>query len=425
MKKTIIALTLGILLPTLCSAEIPLQRAIEKGIQLDAAVRNQRLEEQNRALEYTTAQKNRLFSVKTGASYRYQSDQMEIQVPGLLPPTAIGTKHQFDIKLSATQPIFTGNSLANAVKSQEILRAISAKQTELARIEAASRIKGSYFNYRMLNQRRASLEALLGRLNLHHQRLEHFFAEDLVKKSDLLETEVRIQEQKLMLETLDNAINREALNFKTLCDVDISAIQPDYTETISGFDKAFEHFLSHHPLMAAFQQRLQLMGVRKAMVKGEYLPQVAGFAELHYGKPGIDFFNDQWSLYFQGGVSVAWNLFNWNKQTRDAAIVDHEAEKIQNEKENFIKQSRQALRQLYDTLSSVEKRLAITGRLIEVSREDLELKEQLAAEHQLPNIDYLAALATLESYRAKQSEADVQLQLLKTQINTLIANVEE
>ena len=105
--------------------------------------------------------------------------------------------------------------------------------------------------------------------------------------------------------------------------------------------------------------------------------------------------------------------------------MDHEAEKIQNEKENFIKQSRQALRQLYDTLSSVEKRLAITGRLIEVSREDLELKEQLAAEHQLPNIDYLAALATLESYRAKQSEADVQLQLLKTQINTLIANVEE
>jgi outer membrane protein TolC len=425
MKKTIIALTLGIMLPLLCSAEIPLKQAVDKGIQLDAAVRNRLLDEQNSDLAIISAQKHRLFTLTTGASYRFQSEQMEIQVPGLLPPTAIGTKHQFDIKLAAVQPIFTGNRLANAVKSEEVQRAIAAKQTELARLEVASRVKASYFNHHMLIRRKASLLALVKRLELHYQRLQLLFDEDLVKKSDLLETEARIQEQKLTLATLDNAISREALNFKTLCHLDISTIEPDYSEQVGDFDEAFQRFLAGHPLLEAFKQRQDLMGIRKNIVKGEYLPQVTGFAELHYGKPGIDFFNDQWSLYFQGGISVAWNLFNWNRQKRDSAIVDHEAEKIANQQEDFIKHSRQTLRQLYDTLSSVEKQLEITGRLVEVSREDLELKERLAAEQQLPNIDYLAALATLESYTAKKSEAEIQAQLLKTQINTLIAKVEE
>ena len=57
----------------------------------------------------------------------------------------------------------------------------------------------------------------------------------------------------------------------------------------------------------------------------------------------------------------------------------------------------ETLRQTFRALESVNKRMELTQELVQISRQDLLLKERLYREAQLSHLDYLAALTAEES----------------------------
>ena len=52
------------------------------------------------------------------------------------------------------------------------------------------------------------LQVLIKQLQLHHGKLQHYFREELIRKSDLLETETKIREQEMNLRDLQNLFDR-------------------------------------------------------------------------------------------------------------------------------------------------------------------------------------------------------------------------
>jgi outer membrane protein TolC len=150
------------------------------------------------------------------------------------------------------------------------------------------------------------------------------------------------------------------------------------------------------------------------------LPQVAGFAQLHYGRPGIDFFKNQWSLYFQGGLSASMKLFDWHKKKQDHQVADASIRQLENRKQELLIEVKKNLKQLYTGLRSIESQLTLAKQLASTAGEDAQLKEELYKENQSANIDYLSALINKERYEAMQQEFIFQGQLLKMTINMLV-----
>jgi outer membrane protein TolC len=410
--------TIGFLWAAVLTAKIPLQTAIEKGLQRAANYNNNILEEKSRKLEKRTAQMKKYFSIESGGSYLFKSEQMEIPFPG--ESLTVGAKHNYDMNLSLKQPIYTGNIRSHSIDMSEIQMAIAKNQTSMEKIEIVSKIKSSYFNYHLLLNKKKSMDTLIQQLNLHLKQIEDFYKEELVKKTDVLETRRKIREHEINVEELNHLINSEKIHFEKLCGVDIDTVATGFTETVEHYHRAFNEFKKSHPILKTLSERIMLLDKQGKVVKGEYLPQISGFAELHYGKPGIDFFKNQWGFYFQGGIRFDLKLFDWNKKKRQLTTLDYAVEKVVNQRDDFILEGEKHLKQLFDAQRSIKKKMGILDNLIQLAEEDTKLKAELYREQQVSNIDYLDALTTKERYVSKKNELKMQLELINVGINRLI-----
>jgi outer membrane protein TolC len=414
--------------------KIPLAKAIEEGLNKDYEYLNTILDEQRAALQHQISTRDKLFRIDFDANYLYKSKTLmisfpEVQIPGIytIPGREIesGLHHNFDLNIGLTQPYFTGGILSNSIKLNEVRQVIEANQKILKVNEIVGMIKSSYFQFQLLIQNKQSLQILEKNLDLHRRRIENLRSEGLVRKSDLLETLSKIEEIQANISDVEQAIESERIHFHNLCGHYPDEIDASYKEESIDRNTALSYFEENHPVLKTLQNQADVLDLQKKINSGKYLPQVSGFAELHYGKPGIDFFKKEWSLYFQGGIVLSLQVFDWNRLRDEKILIDYQERKLLNQKNKFIQDVAASLDTLYVSLRKLEEKKVHISHLLDYSIEDAGLKEALYAEREIPNIDYLEALLTREKNDLLLQEIQIQMEGIKVNINTLIGKSKE
>lgn len=408
---------------------ISLQNAIDLGIRQDNQYKNQILELEINRLNQEKAQMKKLFSIDFSGSYLFKSERMVAELPFSIPiagggsqPVKInaGTLHNFDLKTSLTQPIYTGNILSNSLKLEIQKEVLEKYKKTLIEIELRGRIKASYFTLKLLENKKKSIQLLLDNLKLHLDKITELYNEELIRKSDLLETEIKINETKINIADIERSIAEEKVAFKRLTTVEFDNVETNYDEIVGTPLESMMIYKTNHPVLKTLDQNLQILTLKRKITTGSYLPQVGGFAELHYGKPGLNFFKDKWSIYFQGGISVNLKIFDWNQLKKEKSIIDASASQLENKKEDLLLEMQKSIDQLYIKKGTIEKQFLDLDRMIELALEDVSLKSELYKEHQVSNVDYLSSLIAYERYISLKNERSVEYQLVKLNINTLI-----
>jgi outer membrane protein TolC len=416
-------------------AKVTLAQAVASAWAIDPALDSQKLEEEAAAIAGETALRQKYFSVQFGGGYRYSSDKVQVRASDFpfslgasVPPGTIllsAPSDTVDLKLALLQPLYSGGLLSNAVKMEAARGAAEKDLTRLKRIELAGRVKASFFTHLLYSRKRDALNFLLARLDLHLQKVSNLYAEQLVKRSDLLETRARADEARLSLQDIEQLIASEAVQFKSLCGVDPQDIDFQPGAETADFAASWDLLLAGHPLLRSLDERARLVRLQRRSVAAAYLPQASAFAEMHYGRPGQNFFMDRWTFYVQGGLSVSLPVFNWNKRGRDLELVDIAGRKLENQRAAFLRESEKNLRQLYLNQESIGRKLALLDGLSANAAEDVRLKEQLYEENQIDHTDLLAAMSSQERYLAERGEALAQMEMLKAAIDTLVGRTEE
>jgi len=414
--------------------KVPLESAIAAGLKKDYNYLNTVLDQERAELQRRLSEKNKLFRLSFDGSYIYRSETMVIDFPstqvpggGLIPGREIeaGVNHIFDLKLSLTQPLFTGGILSNSIKVEEVQAAVQANQKTLKENEISGLIKSSYFQYLLLIRRQRSLSTLERTLHLHRQRIANLLDEGLARKTDLLETLSKIEEIQLNITDIEQAVEAERIQFHRLCGYYPEEIDDSYLEKPATHEEALSYFEETHPVLRSLQNRIEMLSLQKNIAAGKYLPQVSGFAEVHYGRPGVDYFAKEWTLYFQGGIMVTVPIFDWNRLSSEKTLIDIQKQKLENQKHQFVKDLAASLEQLFSSIRKLEEKHERLTRLIAYSEEDAALKKGLYEERQIPNVDYLAALLTREKNLLAKDEIRIQIEMIKVNINTLIGRSKE
>jgi outer membrane protein TolC len=414
--------------------KIPLEQAVAEGLKKDYNYLNTVLDQERAELQRQLSEKNKLFRFAFEGNYLYRSETMVIdfpstQIPGgaVIPGREVvaGVHHNFDLKFSLTQPLFTGGILTNSIRMEEVQEAVQANQRALKENEIAGLIKSSYFQYLLLIRKRESLSALSKTLDLHRKRISNLLDEGLARKTDLLETLSQIEELRLSINDLEQAIESERILFRRLCGYDPEEIDETYKEKPITQNEALSQFEQIHPVLKSLRNRMDMLSLQRKIAGGKYLPQVSGFAEAHYGKPGIDYFAKKWSLYLQGGVTIKIPVFDWNRLGSEKTLIDIQKQKLENQRNQFVRDVTTSLQQLFSLLHKLEERRSHIDQLIALSEEDAVLKEELYEERQIPNVDYLAALLTKEKNVLARDEIRIQMEEIKVSINTLIGRNKE
>ncbi len=416
-------------------ASVTLSQAVANAWTISRGLDSQELEEKAAGIAELTALRQKYFSVYFSGSYRYSSDNVEVKAsafPFPLGPNIPAGKvllsapnDNFDLKMSLVQPLYSGGLLSNAVKMETIRAASERDLTRLKKIELAGKVKSSFFDYLLFCKKRDSLNFFLSSLELHLKKVENLYAEEQVKRSDLLETRAKADEVRLSLQDLEQLIAAEAVHFNSLCGYDPQDIDYQPAALDGSFAADRDRFLAGHPLLRSLDEKLRLVQVQKRSVAAAYLPQVSAFAEVHYGRPGQNFFVDQWTLYAQGGLSVSMPVFNWNKGGRDRELAEIAASKLENQRADFIRDSEASLRQLYIYKESLEKKRVLLDGLVANAAEDVRLKDKLYEENQIDHTELLAAMANQEKYVSNREELLAQMEMLRANLDTLVGKYEE
>jgi len=281
-----------------------------------------------------------------------------------------------------------GGILSRRVEMEKVREAVEANQTELEKDSFIDLIKSSFYDYQILISQKKAVLSLRQALELHNQKLSDLYAEGLVKKTDLLETKSSLEETDMNINDLDQAINKVRIDFHRMCGHYPEEIDPEYKEAEQSEEQALDYFKNNHPVLRTMQDQKKVLELQKKIISGKYLPSINGFAELHYG-------------------------------------IDVSIQKLENQRDDFIKDITRTLRQLYSAKESLDQKKANIENMIAYSKEDAELKKELYEEKQIPNVDYLAALQSEKKYEAMKDELSLQVEKINVKINTLISRTKE
>lgn len=443
MKKTILFMAANLTflhflvspVPGQQTAEkIPLTKAIQEGLKKDYEYLNALIDQKKADLKHQLSEKNKWFLLDFDAQYLYRSETMIIDFPSVQMPGVVsgptekieaGLNHNFDVNIGLSQPLFTGGVLNNSVRLEEVQKAVQANQKILKTNEIVSMIKSSFFRYLSLSHRKRSLQILAETLDLHRQRIEDLRAEGMARKTDLLETLSGIEEIQANISDIEQAMESEKIHFLKLCGHDPEEVDDTYKESSLTQAGAVSYFEQNHPVLKTLQNQVEILNLQRKIVSGKYLPRIDGFAQLHYGKPGIDIFAKKWSLYFQGGIMLTFPLFDWNRLSTEKKLLDFQNEKLNNQKDKFVQDITASLASAYSSLEKLEEKKNHVSRQLEYAKEDAELKKALYDEREIPNIDYLAALLKREKNALLVQEIQIQMEQVKVNINTLIGKNKE
>jgi len=433
MMKTRWEIVLALLLAAAgpLGAKVSLQQAVELAWAQSPAVERQLLGEEAARIGRSFALRQRFFRLEAGGSYRFSSDAVKVLAQDfpLLPadlsiPEGLvllsAPRDFYDLKLTLVQPLYTGGAINQAIRMEEIKGLLEAKRTELAKNDLAGQVKASFLTYRFLQAKRDSLSRLLENLSLHFQKIEAFAREQLVRRSDLLETRSKMDEVLLNRVDVSQQIEQERVAFQSFCGLDPEEVDASSLEPVGTVEESLAAFHRSHPLLAAFEEQGRLVEAGRRAAAAGRLPQLAGTYELHYGKPGVNFFKKDWSLYVQAGLTLTVPLLNRSQSDRDLALSEVERRKVASQRLDFVRESEKGLLQAYETKKSLAAKQNLANGLVRDAEEDLKLKESLYRENQISNLDYLAAVANLEKYRSLRAELEIQQCLADVRIQMLI-----
>ncbi|HDP95092.1 MAG TPA: TolC family protein [Candidatus Aminicenantes bacterium] len=418
----------------LSSATVTLEQAVRDGLELAASVRDGRIDVENAERRLRLARSRFLPDLDAGGSWRFQSERMQLAIdpiiqasqvlfPGL--ERTVGTKHNWDLYLGLTQPIYTGGILSRRRDQAEARVEEESLHLRSARVERASAIRAAYYTHAMLEQRRSVAQQLAERLELHLQRLEALAAEEMARRSDVLETRSRLVDTQLNVNELDQAVAEAVSRFHELCGHYPAEIFAAADPRAFSREEAETRFLSRHPGLAALKTRFQQLDLEEKAVAGKYRPSVAAFAAFHLGRPGVDMFAADWMGYAVLGVSFSMPVFHWGRGAEERGLVRASARKLDYRHEALLRNVAHALDRLFDRLAMLERQVDELKKLSGLTSEDIRLKQALYMEKQISNLDYLAVLCEQEQVLSRLEAARYNLKLTQVAVHRAIGYMEE
>ncbi|MCK4890452.1 MAG: TolC family protein [Candidatus Aminicenantes bacterium] len=410
-------------------SNVPLQKAIDNGIRINSEIQNNDLEARILEVDNKIKNSNRYFSISGSAGYLYRSEKIDIKLPDLEigPGMSMsgltiggGTNNNYDLSISLHQPIFTGNALSGMVKINELQKILNLSKRSFLELMLSGRIKTVFLNHQLLISQSNSLITLDKKISNHLKKLEDLYEEDLVGKSQVLETRLKYREISLSKEEVENNIYILASTFMELTGYRIKNIEKEHKEIVEDPETSIELFVRNHPNLRILSDQKKIINISKKITRGKDLPQIGGFAEFHYGVPGFNFLGDEWTSYFQGGLEIKIKVFDWGRSRKENIINDYKIEKLYNQEQDLVRRTRMRLAELYNTLKNLNIRTGTYNDMIAISNEESELKMMMFDEKQISNKDYLDSVLNVENLRSLKEKTSLQSDLIKVEINTMI-----
>lgn len=276
---------------------------------------------------------------------------------------------QYKVTLDVNQTIYDGGTIRSARDLEKAELNINEKQTEADLYKLRSQINGCYFNLLLIDRQKELLQNYLELINKRIVSMNSAVTSGVILRSDI---DVLTSEKlKLEQQLSENAIRKASL-LKTLTSLTGTEVDDSTEFVLPSLEQEVTGELSR-PELQLYDLRKEQLNATLQAIQSKRMPKAFGFATVGYGNPpGSNFFKNEFAPYYILGLSVKWNIFDWNKAKNEKQVVSIQQSILDSRKSDMTDN----LKRLLDTKSA---EIASIESLLKTDTEIIALKKKITA----------------------------------------------
>ncbi len=347
-------------------------------------------------------------SLNGQATYQSEVTQISVPIPELNVPTL--SRDQYKITADLSQNLFDGGAINAQKNVQQLNTKVEEQKLEVELYRLRERMNQLYLNILLLDKQTEQANLVISDILTGLRKTEAQVKNGVAFRSslDVLNAERLKAEQRVLelqatragyLQTLSLFIG-EPLDSNTIL---VTPLAPEINSEIK------------RPELILYHEQSGLVERQKKLVTTKYLPKVSLFGQGGYGRPGLNFLQNDFQFYYLAGVRLNFNVSGYYTYRREKALLDLNQYVLGLQRETFLLNTNSQLTQQQAEIQKLQQLIQSDQKII-VLRESVKKAAQAQLAHQvITTNDYLREVNAED--QARQALILHQLQLLQAQIN--------
>ncbi len=360
----------------------------------------------------SNAAKGYLPSLSVNGQATYQSAvtnfPFKIPIAGFTLPNF--SKDQYKIYAEVDQVIYDGGVIKNQKQTAEVNEIIGQQNLEVELYALYDRVNQLFFGALLMDEQLKQNDLLKQDIQNGIDKTKALVANGTAFRSSVDELSAQLlqteQSRVELVATKKAYLDMLSLFINSPLDETTSLIKPAAPVIADNINR---------PELLFYDYQKRNYDLQDEMLKTNLRPKFSFFVQGGYGRPGLNFLNNDFEWYYIGGLRLSWNLGSWYTLKNQREILDINRTTLDIQKETFLFNTRITQKQQN---ADVEKYLSL------VKKDDaiITLRESVknAASAQLENgvlsaHDYVTEVNS--ENEARQNLILHEMQLLQAQYN--------
>lgn len=377
--------------------------------------------EEKAARELEAIQKDYLPKLNINAKASYQSDVTEIPIDFGEQSFESVDKDQYRATLDVEQLIFNGGRINARKKLTDIELQSQAQEVRITLYQIKKRINNYYFG---ILQLREQLQLLDSKATVLADRVKEI--ESQVKYGTALPAAENVLKAEILKVNQQQDEVESELN-TALKSLSAYIAKPVDTTTILELPEQEMVFQTEgsRPEITFFKLKEQELDQNKELLSKSLYPNVYGFAQGGYGKPGYNFLDNSFQDFYMVGVKLNWNVFDWGKVKEQKKSIDISKDLINAERETFNFNNNIELEEAQMRIDKIQKMLVKDSEIIALREDIVETSNSQLNNGVITPSDYLTEFNNLYEAKINQQLHKIDLEMAKANYKVIKGNSEK
>jgi len=266
------------------------------------------------------------------AQYQSEAFSLPINIPLItLPKIPLA---QYYSAIEVEQLVFDGLSISRSKDIVESKEKINKISNEAEKLKIKENIIKLYFGILIFQKQIDINNTAVNDLNSKLKQFQSMYDNGVLLKTAINQVQIEILRRQEDLIKIQKDISTLKSSLKQICGLENAFFDVSVPQTIDysqiNFDK--------RPEMLLFTANDELIDKNKSLVNSNYLPKLSVFAKYGYGSPNPNnFMKTGFSTFYNVGIRLKWEIFDWNKNFHSKEILDYNTEIVNYDRINFLR----------------------------------------------------------------------------------------
>jgi outer membrane protein TolC len=306
------------------------------------------------------------------ATGQYQSDVTAVQLPAEVPVLGGKSlvdipKDQYKLVLGIDQLIWDGGVTSKQYRTEEQQMLIRNQSVRTDIYNIRDRVTDSYFLILVLRQREMSvataIESMESTLKVVRSRVKNGVL--LKSYQDVLEAEKLTLEQSLedVRSLKKTALRVLSIYLGRVVPEDEPLELPPLAEMPNPENPR------SRPEFRLFELNRQNLDLMSDVVSTKLIPKFSAFAQLGYGKPGLNMFDPDFAPYYIVGARISWDVWDWSNSSREQEALAVQKKIVVNQEETLDMNLRMAAEAYINNMDKIRTQLVKEAEILTLRTE--------------------------------------------------------